>query len=74
MNTETKPKDCTINEAICVIAVAVETRDSMGKPFNNLEIVAMIEDFCRTIPSDRWTAISSGVVDRLEYWGVIEKV
>jgi hypothetical protein len=66
-------KNCTEDEAICCIALKVEGMHGMGTPYNGVQVVEMIENFCEEVPSPRWKAISSGVVEKLEYWQIIDK-
>jgi hypothetical protein len=65
-------KECTEDQAICCIALKVEGLHGAGTPCSSVQVVEMIESFCEEIPSSRWTAISMGVVDKLEYWQVID--
>jgi hypothetical protein len=65
-------KDCTEHQAICCIALVVEGLHVAGTPANSPQVVEMIESFCEKVPSPRWTAISNGVVEKLEYWGIID--
>lgn len=61
-----------VESAIAVIALQVEEKYSAGAPYNAVQVVEIIESFCEVAPSPRWTAISAGVVERLERWGIID--
>jgi hypothetical protein len=65
-------KNCTVNMAICTISLKVESMFVAGEKYDSLVIVGMIEEFCDKVPSERWSAISKGVIEKLEYWEVIE--
>jgi len=65
-------KDCTINAAIGAVALEVEQMFLAGAPYDGQQIVEMIEGFCEEAPSERWHAISKGVIEKLVYWEVIE--
>ena len=67
-----KCKDCTINAAIGAVALEVEQMFLAGAPYDGQQIVKMIEGFCEEVPSERWHAISKGVIEKLVYWQVIE--
>jgi hypothetical protein len=65
-------KVSTVNQAICCISLKVEAMFLAGEKYDSVKIVDMIEVFCDEVPSDRWRAISEGVIERLEYWEIIK--
>jgi hypothetical protein len=65
-------KKCTEHQAICCISLKVEAMFLAGVKYDSAKIVEMIEVFCDEVPSDRWRAISMGVIEKLEYWEVIK--
>lgn len=70
--SQVKCKEATEELAIASVAIKVEGMFNAGEPYNSLQIVELIEVFCEKVPSDRWKAISKGVIEKLEYWEVIE--
>lgn len=64
--------EATVELAIACVSLKVEKMFEAGEPYNSLQIVELIETFCPEVPSDRWRAISKGVIEKLEFWEVIE--
>jgi len=67
-------KNCSESLAIATISLEVESWKEGGKKFDALDVIRFMETFCNEVPSERWHTISQGVLEKLEFWGVVEKV